>query len=121
MRGEGDTIRCLACGNGARVNADYSLTPLDETCVLPKTPKQWFDEERKHVYHALLNPAFSLVERVRLGVLPQDKPLKNLIFAIVINGGIVAVELVFGLLINHATLQILPVSDGAMAHCNHCN
>ena len=51
----------------------------------------------------------------------QDKPLKNLIFAIVINGGIVAVELVFGPLINHATLQILPVSDGAMAHCNHCN
>ena len=78
MRGEGDTIRCLSCGNGARVNADYSFTPFDETCVLPQTPKQWFDEERKHVYRALLDPAFSLCERVRLGVPPKDKPLKNL-------------------------------------------
>lgn len=47
--------------------------------------------------------------------------LKNLIYAILINGGIVAFELVFGPLINHATLQILPVSDVAMEHCNHCN
>ena len=78
MRGEGDTIRCLSCGNGARVNADYSFTPLDETCVLPRTPKQWFDEERKHVYRALQDAAFVLTERVRLGMLPKYKPLENL-------------------------------------------
>lgn len=78
MRGEGETIRCLACGNGARVNADYRFTPFDETCVLPDTPKQWFDEERKDVYRALQDPAFVLTERVRLGMLPRYEPLKNL-------------------------------------------
>jgi len=87
MRGEGDTIRCLACGNGARVNADYSFTPLDETCVLPESPKTWFDEERKLVYHELLDPEFVLTERVRLGVLPKDEPLKNLETSIIAGEG----------------------------------
>jgi len=42
--------------------------------------------------------------------------LKNLIFAIVINGGIVVFEMIFGLMI-----QILPSSVGEMEYCNHCN
>jgi Co/Zn/Cd efflux system component len=71
----------------------------------------------------------------------QPASLKNLIFAIVINGGIVIFEMIFGLMIqsmalisdavqqmllhkygiNHTTLQILPFSAGEMEHCNHCN
>jgi len=62
--------------------------------------------------------------------------LKNLAFAILINGGIVVFEMVFGLMIgsmalisdgvhkyriNHTTLQILPASVEPMAHCEHCN
>ncbi len=78
MRGEGETIRCLDCGNGARLNADYSFSPLDETCVLPDTPRRWFDEERRHVYRELLSADFRLTERVRLGVLPKFELLKNL-------------------------------------------
>jgi Co/Zn/Cd efflux system component len=42
--------------------------------------------------------------------------LKNLLFAMVINGGIVVFEMIFGLLI-----QILPFSAGELEHCNHCN
>ena len=59
MHGEGETIRCTACGNGACVNPDYSLSPLDNSCVLPSSPKRWFDEERKIVYREILDPAFS--------------------------------------------------------------
>ena len=87
MRGEGDVIRCQSCGNGARVNADYSFTPLDEACVLPETPKKWFDEERKHVYRALQDPAFTLRERVRLGMLPNDQPLKDLATSEIVGEG----------------------------------
>lgn len=87
MRGEEDTIRCGACGNGARVNADYSLSPLDETCVLPASPKRWFDEERKFIYREILNPAFELTERVRLGVLPKFEPLKNLATSLIVGEG----------------------------------
>ncbi len=87
MRGEGDTIRCLHCGNGARVGADYRLIPLDETCVIPDTPKRWFDDERKEVYRALLDPAFALTERVRLGTLPKFQPLKDLATSEIVGEG----------------------------------
>ena len=87
MHGEGEILRCNACGNGARVNADYSLTPLDETCVLPETPKRWFDEERKIVYREILDPAFQMTERVRLGVLPKFELLKNLATSIIVGEG----------------------------------
>lgn len=77
MRGEGDVICCMACGNGARLDAAYNLVPLDETCVLPETPRRWFDDERKAVYQELLDPAFRLTERVALGVLPTDRYLTD--------------------------------------------
>ncbi|MEA4869232.1 MAG: 1-acyl-sn-glycerol-3-phosphate acyltransferase [Christensenella sp.] len=87
MQGAGDVIRCNACGNGARVGDDYLLTPLDETCVLPDSPKRWFDEERKHVYHEILDPAFALTERVRLGVLPKYESLKLLATSAIVGEG----------------------------------
>ena len=92
MRGEGDTIRCTSCGNGARVDSDYSLRPLDETCVLPSTPKQWFDEERKHVYRALQDASFRLSEQVRLGMLPKYMPLKNLATSEIVGEGTITLD-----------------------------
>ncbi|HWQ06803.1 MAG TPA: 1-acyl-sn-glycerol-3-phosphate acyltransferase [Feifaniaceae bacterium] len=77
MRGQGDTIRCTACGNGATLDETYRLIPFDETCVIPDTPRKWFDEERKAIYRELLEPGFRLVEHVRLGILPKDRYLKN--------------------------------------------
>jgi 1-acyl-sn-glycerol-3-phosphate acyltransferase len=77
MKGESDAIRCSRCGNGAKLNGYYDLVPLDETCVVPETPRAWFDLERKKVYRELLDPAFSLRERVRLGVLPKHEYLRD--------------------------------------------
>ena len=87
MRGEGDVIACKACGNGARLRPDYSFAPLDDTCVLPDTPKRWFDEERRHVYRAVCDKAFCLTEQVRLGVLPKFEPLKNLATSLIAGEG----------------------------------
>jgi len=78
MRGQGDTIVCGACGNGARLLPTYRFEPLDDACVLPDTPRRWFDEERKLVRQAIRDEAFLLKEKVRLGVLPKFEPLKNL-------------------------------------------
>ena len=87
MRGEGELIRCSACGNGARVNPDYSLSPLDHSCLLPSSPKRWFDEERKVVYREILDPAFQLSERVRLGMLPRFELLKDLATSVIVGEG----------------------------------
>ncbi len=105
MRGEGETIRCTSCGNGARLNADYSFEPLEETSVLPTTPKQWFEQERKFVYQEILDPAFKLIERVRLGVLPKFEPLKNLATSLIAGEGEICLD--------HSGFTYTGTKDGA--------
>ena len=78
MKGEGDTIRCLECGNGARVNGYYDLIPFDDKCVIPETPRAWFDWEREQVRQEIQEPDFTLTERVKLGLLPEDRYLTDM-------------------------------------------
>jgi 1-acyl-sn-glycerol-3-phosphate acyltransferase len=77
MRGEGDRIVCSNCGNGAVLNEYYDLIPLDGTCVIPATPRIWFDMERQNVRTWIRSGDFELRERVKLGVLPKYRYLKN--------------------------------------------
>ena len=77
MEGEGDVIRCTHCGNGARLNEYYDLLPLSDDCVLPETPKVWFDQERANAYAAVREENFVLSEKVKLGMLPRYKYLTN--------------------------------------------
>ena len=77
MRGSGDEIRCSACGNGAKLNEYYDLEPFDPSCVIPETPRVWFDQERAEVRRQVAQGGFVLAERVRLGVLPRFGYLKN--------------------------------------------
>jgi 1-acyl-sn-glycerol-3-phosphate acyltransferase len=77
MRGEGDRIVCSHCGNGARLNEYYDLVPLDETCVIPETPRRWFDIQRRNVREWIQMGDFEMREKVRLGTLPRYRYLKN--------------------------------------------
>ena len=77
MKGEGNTITCTACGNGATVNDYYDLIPFDATCVIPETPRVWYDLEREHVRRDILREDFELREKVTLGMLPEYNYLKN--------------------------------------------
>jgi hypothetical protein len=77
MRGEGNVIACSACGNGATLNEHYDLIPLTEDCVIPETPRVWYDQERAQVRSWVQQEDFELREQVRLGALPKDKYLQN--------------------------------------------
>lgn len=77
MKGEGDTITCSKCGNGATVNEYYDLVPFDSTCVIPETPRVWYDMERKDVYRQILDEKFELQEKVRMGSLLKYEYLKH--------------------------------------------
>lgn len=77
MHGEGDTIRCAACGNGARINEYYDLIPLDEGCVIPETISHWYALERARAAEEAADKAFVFSEKVKLGVLPGYKRLKS--------------------------------------------
>lgn len=77
MKGEGDTIRCGACGNGAAVSEYYDLIPLDDTCVIPETISHWYALEREKAKERVKNKDFMFSGHVKLGVLPKYKRLKK--------------------------------------------
>lgn len=77
MLGEGNTIRCTACGNGATLDETYALTPLDETSVIPRTQTAWFRLQREVIAEEVKAPDFCLTEEVKLGTLPKHRFLKN--------------------------------------------
>ncbi len=77
MRGEGDVIRCEACGNGAHITEHYDLIPLDDTSVIPETISHWYALERDRAKSEVEAEGFEYSEPVKLGVLPKDKRLKS--------------------------------------------
>jgi 1-acyl-sn-glycerol-3-phosphate acyltransferase len=77
MHGEGNVIACSACGNGATLNEYYDLIPLNESCVVPETPRIWYDQQRAAVRNWVQESDFELREHVRLGMLPEDRYLQN--------------------------------------------
>ncbi len=78
MVGEGNTIRCTACGNGATLDDTYAMTPFNDTCVIPETQTQWFNMERERIKKAVEDENFELCEEVELGCLPDYQMLKDL-------------------------------------------
>ena len=78
MVSKGNAIWCTDCGNGATVDETYSLTPLDENCVIPETQSDWFKMERELVKKMVKNKDFTFSAKVKLGTLPDFKPLKKL-------------------------------------------
>lgn len=87
MRGEGNTIYCTRCANGAMMNEYYEFIPLDDNCVIPDTPREWFDLQRRHIYHAVKETGFVLKEKVQLGVLPKYEYLKNQATSLIVGEG----------------------------------
>lgn len=77
MASKGNTIWCTDCGNGATINDNYDLTPLDENCVIPETQSDWFNMQRELMKKTVKNPDFSFSSKVKLGTLPKYKYLKK--------------------------------------------
>jgi len=92
MRGEGDVIRCEACGNGARIDEHYDLIPLNETCVIPETISHWYALEREKAKTEVAEEEFAYSEPVKLGVLPKIKRLKSGATSIVVGEGILTLS-----------------------------
>lgn len=69
MQGRGDTIKCVQCGNGARLDDKYNLTPIDDS-VIPYNPREWFDWQRREMRRQVSNPDFVMEEHVTLGLMP---------------------------------------------------
>lgn len=92
MKGEGDVIKCTSCGNGATLNEYYDLLPLDDDCVIPDTPRVWFDMERANAAKAVRESGFTLTENVRLGMLPEYELLKNQATSNIVGEGVLTLD-----------------------------
>lgn len=77
MVGEGNTIKCTSCGNGATINSKYDMIPFDDSCIIPETQTRWFNMERERMKELVKDPEFTLEEHVKIGVLPEYKMLKD--------------------------------------------
>lgn len=92
MKGEGDRLICSECGNGATVDSRYTLTPLDDDCVIPETVSKWYALERERAKQDVADPDFSYSEKVKLGTLPKYKTLKNQETSIVTGEGTLSIS-----------------------------
>lgn len=71
--GEGNTFRCKACGNGMTIDEYYDLHPFDDSCVIPKSLRVWYELQRRAVYREIKNnPDFLLEDHVIIGHQPDD-------------------------------------------------
>ena len=72
-KGEGNVFRCTACGNGMKINPYYDLEPFDDTCVIPKNLRVWYELQRRREFRAIRdNPDFCLEDEVIIGHQPDD-------------------------------------------------
>lgn len=92
MKGEKDAIRCTMCGNGATLNKYYDLIPFNKICTIPKTPRVWFDMERRRAAEAVKEPGFRLEEKVKLGLLPKYDMLKEQATSIISGEGTLTLD-----------------------------
>jgi len=92
MKGENNKIYCTKCGNGANITNTYEMIPFDETCVIPTTQTEWFNLERKLAEIEIENKDFKLTEKVKLGMLPKDKLLKDQKTSIIVGEGTITLD-----------------------------
>ena len=92
MEDDGDVIRCTRCGNEARLNEYYDLIPGDDSCVIPETPRVWFDMQRDHVRAAVHQEGFTLKEHIKLGALPKYEYLKNQDTSVIVGEGTLTLD-----------------------------
>jgi 1-acyl-sn-glycerol-3-phosphate acyltransferase len=76
MKCEGNTMTCLACGNTVELDDKYNLRPVGDS-VCPDLVTDWTLLERRRAAEEVRKPGFCHRGHVRVGVLPEKKPLKG--------------------------------------------
>ena len=71
---EGNTMRCRRCGNAVELDETYQLRPVGES-VCPALVTDWTILEREKAAEEVRRSDFSHSGHVRVGVLPEHKPL----------------------------------------------
>ncbi len=92
MHGEGNVIKCSACGNGAEIDSTYTFHPLDENCVIPDTQTDWTKMQRDIIRKEIQDENFSFSAEVKLGMLPKYKLLKKQATSLIVGEGTLTID-----------------------------
>ena len=74
METSGNTMRCAACGNTVELDERYDLRPVGDSAC-PPLVTDWTLLERERAAEEVRRPSFRHSGRVRVGVLPERRPL----------------------------------------------
>ncbi len=89
--GEGNTLKCLACGNETTLDEYYEWHPTEGSVVLDAS--EWRDIQRQHIIDEIRsNPDFKFEENVKIGRLPNDHYMKDLKTSEVVDEGKLIVD-----------------------------
>lgn len=70
---------CECCGNGFTIDSKYNMSPIGKDSKIFESPTKWVEWERSEIIKEIRkNPNFEIKTKVKLGCLPDFKPLKNL-------------------------------------------
>ena len=73
MKGEGNKIECLSCGNGATMDDYYVFHPY-EGAVIPVSPFEWAENERRDIIKEIReNPDYYFEDECQFGNLDEYK------------------------------------------------
>lgn len=93
MVGEGNTIRCLKCGNGAKMNDYYEFEPFSQDAVIPESPSKWLLWERENIIKDIRkNPNYEFNLHTKVGEIPDDHYLKDMKTSEVVGEGDMKVD-----------------------------
>lgn len=73
--GEGNRLRCTACGNTVEIDNCYNLHPVGESDVCPELVSDWALLERQRAAEQVREPDFCFSDHVRVGTLPEHGSL----------------------------------------------
>ncbi|MBR1891296.1 MAG: 1-acyl-sn-glycerol-3-phosphate acyltransferase [Clostridia bacterium] len=93
MKGEGDKIECLNCGNGATVDDYYDFHPFDGSVIPFETQSEWARWERAQIIKEIRKDQnYRYVERVKIGRLPNDRYMKDLKTSEIVGEGTLTID-----------------------------
>ena len=76
MACSGNTMRCKSCGNTVELDESYALRPVGDS-VCPELVTDWTILERERAAAEVRKDGFCHSGHVRVGVLPEHKPLSG--------------------------------------------
>ena len=92
MKGEGNKIECLSCGNGATMDDYYVFHPYEDA-VIPASPFEWAESERADLAKEIrANPEYYFEDECEMGNLDEYKLVGKNKTSFIVGSGKVRVD-----------------------------